>query len=246
MRPRKRSSRRRLPRGTLSSDQILDAASEIAASVGLQALTMPEVANQLGVKVTSLYWYFRTKEELLVALVERISRQFHEALDERLDDDKDLDSEEVVLRHFLRYFQWLQLNPLWHEVILIGLGRPGGASAKAIAFGHDTYRRVVAHAVDAGFDRADSVRVSMVIYAYTRGYLRLQDLQEEDYAVRPELTDVWTEAELYETLNMNREDTFEIGLRALWAGLSANLQGDNRRGRSQHASVRKHRPIAKG
>src|ERR1700712_1034278 len=60
-------------RASLSADAILDACHEIVQRDGLEALSMPALSRELGAGVTSIYWYFRSKEELLIALAERVT-----------------------------------------------------------------------------------------------------------------------------------------------------------------------------
>ena len=59
-------TRARRQRGSLSEEEILDGAHALIARGGLDALSMPALARELAAGVTSIYWYFRNKEELLV------------------------------------------------------------------------------------------------------------------------------------------------------------------------------------
>src|ERR1700744_4584184 len=47
-------------------------ALRLAYSVGLEALPIRKLATALGVTPMALYWHFRSKEELLTGLVERV------------------------------------------------------------------------------------------------------------------------------------------------------------------------------
>jgi AcrR family transcriptional regulator len=62
--------RRRRERGSISVDEILNGAFEVAAEVSIDNLSMPLPARQLDVGVTSIYWYFRKKDELLDAMTD--------------------------------------------------------------------------------------------------------------------------------------------------------------------------------
>ena len=126
-RPPRRSGR--LPRGTLSDEQILEAAGELAASRGIDAFTMPDVAKRLGVKVTSVYWYFRTRDDLVLALADRATREFYEGL----DYDGDLEGDDRVLEHFFLYWRRLRANRLWREVFIHSVRRTIGRSAEVQA-----------------------------------------------------------------------------------------------------------------
>ncbi|MGW6461596.1 TetR/AcrR family transcriptional regulator [Streptomyces sp. NPDC055078] len=66
------TSKRRTPRGTLSQDKILAAAEEVLGRDGLDGVTMRSVAAELGADAMSLYRHVRSKDELLLALHDRL------------------------------------------------------------------------------------------------------------------------------------------------------------------------------
>ena len=96
--------RTRRERGSLSEEEILDGAHALIARGGLDGLSMPALARELGAGVTSIYWYFRNKEELLVALAERVTRDLYDALPPIGDGpwDEELRSMHVAYRRVLR------------------------------------------------------------------------------------------------------------------------------------------------
>ncbi|MGI8332215.1 TetR/AcrR family transcriptional regulator C-terminal domain-containing protein [Actinomadura scrupuli] len=56
---------------------MIDAALAVLDAVGLDALTMRKIADQLGVRVGALYWHVHGKHEVLVALAGRILAETH-------------------------------------------------------------------------------------------------------------------------------------------------------------------------
>ncbi|HEY6791705.1 MAG TPA: TetR family transcriptional regulator [Trebonia sp.] len=56
----------------LTKRAVVDRALEHADSQGLDTLTIRKLATELGVTPMALYWHFRSKEELLGGLVERV------------------------------------------------------------------------------------------------------------------------------------------------------------------------------
>ena len=68
--------RQRRERGSISVDEILNGAFEVAAEVSIDNLSMPLLARHLDVGVTSIYWYFRKKDELLDAMTDRALAQY--------------------------------------------------------------------------------------------------------------------------------------------------------------------------
>jgi AcrR family transcriptional regulator len=59
-------------RTRLTRDAVVGRALRLADAVGLDALTIRKLAAELGVTPMALYWHFRSKEELLDGLAERV------------------------------------------------------------------------------------------------------------------------------------------------------------------------------
>src|SRR3982074_2607900 len=68
--------RRRRERGSISVDEIINGAFEVAAEVSIDNLSMPLLAEHLDVGVTSIYWYFRKKDDLLNAMTDVAVEKF--------------------------------------------------------------------------------------------------------------------------------------------------------------------------
>ena len=51
---------------------MVDRAMQLADAAGLDALTIRKLAQELGVTPMALYWHFRSKDELLDGLAERV------------------------------------------------------------------------------------------------------------------------------------------------------------------------------
>lgn len=65
-----KSRRRRRPRGSLSREQVVEAALGISDDTGLEALTMPSLARRLDCGVMTLYGYVKSKDQLLDAVAQ--------------------------------------------------------------------------------------------------------------------------------------------------------------------------------
>lgn len=61
-------------------DRVLDAAMRVIPRLGLSRLTMESIAEEAGVSPPTLYWHFRGKDDLLLAVVERMADRFEGAL----------------------------------------------------------------------------------------------------------------------------------------------------------------------
>ncbi|WP_370422325.1 TetR/AcrR family transcriptional regulator C-terminal domain-containing protein [Streptomyces sp. QH1-20] len=66
----------RRPRGSLSRPQIVAAALDVARDEGLEAVSMPRLARELGCGVMSLYGHVRNKEHLLELLAGAVLENF--------------------------------------------------------------------------------------------------------------------------------------------------------------------------
>lgn len=70
--------------GAQNRMRFIDAAEEVLRDIGLPALTARQVAARAGLKTQLLYYYFRTMDDLLLALVRRVHERrlarFEEAL----------------------------------------------------------------------------------------------------------------------------------------------------------------------
>ncbi len=62
--------RQRRQRGSINAEEIIVGAFEVARRESLDQLSMPALAEHLGVGVTSIYWYFRKKDDLLNAMTD--------------------------------------------------------------------------------------------------------------------------------------------------------------------------------
>lgn len=61
-------------------DRLLDAAEQRIRTSGYHAVSFRDLAEDLGIKSSSVHYYFRQKEDLGVALVHRYTEQFEGAL----------------------------------------------------------------------------------------------------------------------------------------------------------------------
>ena len=104
--------RTRRARGSLSQEEILAAARQLVERDGLQPLSFPRLAKELGAAPTSLYWYFRSKDELLAALVDEVTREMYLRLPPMGGGPWD---EEIVEYH-ATFRSLLQSSPVYREV----------------------------------------------------------------------------------------------------------------------------------
>jgi AcrR family transcriptional regulator len=74
------------PRKALVRSQLIDKAAQLFARRGYARTTMHDIAEELGLKRSSLYHYFRNKEEILDALIEEQTVAPSQMLQSLIDD----------------------------------------------------------------------------------------------------------------------------------------------------------------
>jgi len=173
-RARRSSSRPgRRARGSLSEAEILDGAKELVERAGLQHLSMPALAKHLKSGVTSIYWYFRSKDDLLQALTDRVAREMYRALPPVGDGPWD----EEVIEYFASFRKLLLDTPIYREVLAY---RARMALLRA-AMGRSMLRRLeegLSLFVRAGLTPTQAAEAFNACSNYTRGFVILEHGQE--------------------------------------------------------------------
>jgi AcrR family transcriptional regulator len=113
--PARETRRKRRARGSISAEEILVGAYEFAMEESLEALSMPRLAQRLDVGVTSIYWYFRSKEDLLDTMTERAMQEF----DRGFDIPDGLSWDEYLRTYFRQFRQTFRANGLLVDLIVM-------------------------------------------------------------------------------------------------------------------------------
>lgn len=92
------------PRKDLVREHLTDKAAELFATRGYSRTTIHEIAEELGFRRSSLYHYFRNKEEILDALIDQQTLEHAETLKALLSDTS-LKAAEKLQRAFTRSIQ---------------------------------------------------------------------------------------------------------------------------------------------
>ncbi len=157
------TQRKRNPRGSLNPDVILAEAFRLSKEESVEALSMPKLAKRLGVGVTSLYWYFHTKEELLGAMLSQVADEYLSLL----PDHEGLAWDE----HFRRYFNDMRRIFLTHDVICDFLIMRTHVSmiGSDNSYFMDRLNKEVAILLAAGFEPEVAARAYQAMSVYTSG-----------------------------------------------------------------------------
>jgi AcrR family transcriptional regulator len=164
--------RPRRERGSLNPDDILDGAFELAEQVGIDNVSMPVLGKHLDVGVTSIYWYFRKKDDLLNAMADRALREYAFAA-----PFVDAGNWRETLGNHARTIRQVFLgNPILCDLILIR----SALSSKAAHLGALETERVIANLVEAGFSVDDAVDTYSAVQLHVHGTIVLQRLYDKN------------------------------------------------------------------
>src|ERR1700737_16836 len=168
--------RRRRERGSISVDEIINGAFEVAAEVSIDNLSMPLLARHLDVGVTSIYWYFRKKNELLDAMTDRALAQYEFTV-----PCIDASNWRASLRNHARTMRMRFLDdPILCDLVLIR----GHYGAGAVHGALQEIEQPVAALVEAGLTPQQAVDTYGAISGPTRGSVVLQRLGKHTVAGR--------------------------------------------------------------
>jgi AcrR family transcriptional regulator len=163
--------RRRRERGSISVDEILNGAFQIAAAVSIDNLSMPLLARHWDVGVTSNYWYFRKKDELLDAMTDRALARYQFTV-----PDIDASNWRESLRdHARRMRRQFLDDPVLCDLVLIR----GHYGMRALHGALHEIERPIAALVDAGLTPEQAVETYGAISVHSRGSVVLQRLQQK-------------------------------------------------------------------
>jgi AcrR family transcriptional regulator len=163
--------RRRRERGSISVDEIVNGAFEIAAEVSIDNLSMPQLARHLDVGVTSIYWYFRKKDELLDAMTDRALAQYEFTV-------ADIDASnwrESLRDHAQTMRKQFLADPVLCDLVLIR----GHYGMPALHGALHEIERPIAVLVEAGLTPEQAVEIYGAISVHSRGSVVLQRLQQK-------------------------------------------------------------------
>lgn len=169
--PATAAKRPRRERGSINPDDIIAGAFELAEQVSIDNLSMPLLGKHLGVGVTSIYWYFRKKDDLLNAMTDRALSQYVfatpyvEASDWR----------ETLSNHARAMRKTFMGNPILCDLILIR----SALSPRAVRAGEQEVEKAIASLVEAGLSAEDAFDTYSAVSVHVRGSVVLHRLSEK-------------------------------------------------------------------
>lgn len=162
--------RQRRERGSINPDDIITGAFELAEQVSIDNLSMPLLGKHLGVGVTSIYWYFRKKDDLLNAMTDRALSKYVFATPYVEADDW----RETLRNHARLMRKTFMGNPILCDLILIW----SALSPRAARLGAQEMERAIANLVQAGLSPEDAFDTYAAVSLHVRGSVVLHRLNE--------------------------------------------------------------------
>jgi TetR/AcrR family transcriptional regulator, tetracycline repressor protein len=219
MAPAVKSRRKRRPRGSLTREQVVDAALVLADSDGLDALTMPNLAARLECGVMTIYGYIDSKEDLLDAIAQR---GLH---DLRLPQPMPNDVEGILL-HWGRGLRLLLIEHPSLPVIFLAQAVVGPGIFHGV-------ERLLGRLGQAGMTPSAGVYAIYAVLTYTTGFVAWEIPRthrqpqaayaaswRREFASLPPADFPLAGGVLDELGQVAGEGQFELGLTALAAGLA--------------------------
>lgn len=183
-----------MPKPDVSAErkaQILDAASTVFLKKGFDAARMEEIAAGAGLSIGGVYWYYKSKEEVILGLMDAITNTDLEDLHALLD------APGPVIERLKGYVRASvppteKLSPLFYDFYSLG-GRDHRVRARLQEYFH-AYRQVIAALLDQGVARGefrpvDVDRLAILFAALYEGMLEMAMLDPEHVRAAAELAD---------------------------------------------------------
>jgi AcrR family transcriptional regulator len=205
-------------RGRLSREQVARAALDIVDREGLDGLSMRGVAEAVGVGTMTLYGYFRSKDELLDAVIDAAVEDVDPSVSGEHWREQLRELVRAARRMLVRHPGLVQIR--FRQPVL----RPEALRFSEVGLG-------VLRA--AGFDNAEATRAFRLLFTYTFGFAGLSPDETTEEARRqaaaaisvlpPERYPHLSAAAAEASEAMAGEEQFEYGLERILDGLEARL-----------------------
>ncbi len=145
----------------------MNGAFGLAAEVSVEKLSMPALARRLDVGVTSIYWYFHSKDQLLESMRDRALEQYEIALPFTGTGAW----HERLRVHFMEMRKLFRDNPVLCDLLIMHTASYG-AHPNRVAF--ERLEAIIATLVQAGFSPQDALETYFSLAGHSRGFAMLE------------------------------------------------------------------------
>jgi AcrR family transcriptional regulator len=232
----RKSPRQRRARGSITPEEVIKGAFELCETDTVDGLSMPRLAQHLDVGVTSIYWYFKSKEDLLNALTEEAFSRFYAQMPP-LEGRK----WDQVLREFFSNFRSILRND---DVLCdLCIMRGGNYTDDTIMITWRRIEEILEILVKAGFSEDSATYGYFTLSVYTRGCLFVERMMrgnginttaaEHPRAQLAAMMPVLSRELKMHSWYMISDDDFHFGLENTIRGLRSLLTADRRKGASR-------------
>jgi AcrR family transcriptional regulator len=238
-----KASRRRRQRGSINAEEIISGAFEVARRESLDQLSMPALAEHLGVGVTSIYWYFRKKDDLLNAMTDVAVDTYISQMPPLKDG---VPWQEILLNHFRDSREAHRNDPILSDLLLI---RTATYTRYATRRVFEIEEAMIGKLVEAGFGTENAFLAFNAASIYLRGLvihdriLRLSDAPTLDD--RQQRIADWSSMPLLESqvgrhpLAGTTDEDFEFGMARLISGFEALLREQDGKAAGRRPAARR-------
>ncbi|TQM11240.1 TetR family transcriptional regulator [Pseudonocardia kunmingensis] len=171
----------RVSRGSISAEMIVEGAFELAGRDGVDGLSMPKLARHLSIGVTSIYWYFKSKDELLDALTAEALIRFYA----QLPTFEELPWDERLREHFRAFRRVFREDDVLCDLILL---RSGHFEGNSLAVWWPRFESILVQLQDAGFSSRAAADAYFVLSVYVRGAVVVERVMTPADHPRPSTT----------------------------------------------------------
>ncbi|MDX6334382.1 MAG: hypothetical protein QOG05_1722 [Streptosporangiaceae bacterium] len=161
------SKRPRRARGSINPADIVTGAFEFCRTTPVDEMTMPQLAAFLNVGVTSIYWYFKSKRELLDAMTDEALVSFYESMPPLRSQGW----EDMLREFFVSFYTLLAADPLKCDLIVRRIGHQADEGAMR---SWDRAEQLLTALADAGFPPSLARHAFFTLSIYTQGFLLVE------------------------------------------------------------------------
>jgi AcrR family transcriptional regulator len=185
------------PRPDVSEErknQILDAATQVFMQKGFDKARMDDIVDETGLSKGTLYWYFKSKYDIIISILDRLFQHAFERIDSQQEVSKMGASEAIwqFSEEAIRDYQkMLSLMPVAYEFLALAFRNKVVQKALKRYFDHymDVLVPIIQRGIDSGeFRPVDATEAAIAAGAILEGTILLwvydKDLVDPERHIR--------------------------------------------------------------